>query len=66
MYAIGAIANMYAIQTFGVALAMLFSMLSPALHYLSSYFILREKVLKREIVSSLMLTLVVALAAFAS
>ena len=64
MYAIGALASMYAIQAYGVVLAMLFLMLGPALRYLAGQFILKEKVRKGEVLSSLMLTLVVALAAF--
>ena len=62
---IGAIAGLYAIQSYGVVLTMLFMMLGPALRYLAGYFILNEKVRRSEIVSSLMLTVVVAITAFA-
>lgn len=62
---VGAIAGLYAIQAYGVVLTMLFMMLGPALRYLAGYFLLREKIRKSEIVSSLMLTVVVAITAFA-
>jgi hypothetical protein len=61
---IAAIASLYAIQSFGVVLTMLFMMLGPALRYLASQFILHEKLRKTEVISSLMLTLVVAVTAF--
>jgi drug/metabolite transporter (DMT)-like permease len=64
-YAIGAVVSMYAISAYGVALTMLFLMLAPALKYLSAYFILRENVRKGELLSSLMLAVIVAVAAFA-
>jgi len=64
VYAIGAVVSLYAIQTFGLVLTMLFLMLGPALRYLAGFFILKEKVRKGEVISSLMLTLVVAVAAF--
>lgn len=64
IYAIGAVASLYAIQVYGVVLTMLFLMLGPALRYLAGQFILREKVRRGEVLSSLMLTLVVAVAAF--
>ncbi len=64
MYAVGAIVSLYAIQVYGVVLTMLFLMLGPALRYLAGQFILREKVRRGEVLSSLMLTLVVAIAAF--
>lgn len=62
---VGAIAGLYAIQAYGVVITMLFLMLAPALRYLASQFILREKVNRVEVISSLMLTLIVAFAAFA-
>jgi len=64
IYAIGAIVSLYAIQVYGVVVTMLFLMLGPALRYLAGQFILGEKVRRGEVLSSLMLTLVVALAAF--
>jgi drug/metabolite transporter (DMT)-like permease len=64
IYAAGAIVSLYAIQVYGVVLTMLFLMLGPALRYLAGQFILHEKVRRGEVLSSLMLTLVVAMAAF--
>lgn len=63
-YAVGAIASLYAIKTFGLVFTMLFLMLGPAMRYLAGQFILHEKVRRGEVLSSLMLTLVVAIAAF--
>ncbi len=63
-YAVGAVVSLYAIQTYGLVLTMLFLMLGPALRYLAGQFILQEKVRRGEVLSSLMLTLVVAIAAF--
>ena len=60
----GAIVSLYAIQSYGVVITMLFSMLGPATRYLAGQFILREKVRRIEVLSSLMLTLTVAIAAF--
>ncbi len=64
VYAIGAVVSLYAIQSYGLVLTMLFLMLGPALRYLAGQFILHEKVRRGEVLSSLMLTLVVAVAAF--
>jgi glucose uptake protein GlcU len=63
-YAVGAIVSLYAIRTYGVVLTMLFLMLGPALRYLAGQFILHEEVRRGEVLSSLMLALVVAIAAF--
>ncbi len=63
---IAAIASIYAIGAYGVVLTSLFFMLGPALRYLSGYFVLHEKVRRREIISSLMLSVVVAVTAFMS
>lgn len=63
-YAFGAIVSLYAIKNFGLVITMLFLMLGPALRYLAGQFVLKEKVRKTEVLSSLMLTLVVAIAAF--
>lgn len=63
-YATGAVVSLYAIRTFGLVQTMLFHMLGPAMRYLAGQFILGEKVRRGEVLSSLMLTLVVALAAF--
>jgi glucose uptake protein GlcU len=65
VYAVGAIVSLYAIQAYGAVLTMLFLMLGPAMRYLAGQFVLREKVRRGEVLSSLMLTLVVAIAAFA-
>ncbi len=51
----------YALPIIALILA---NVIGPALRYLSSQFILHEKVRRGEVVSSLMLTLVVAIAAF--
>lgn len=64
MYAVGAVVSLYAIQSYGLVLTMLFLMLGPALRYLAGQFILHEKVRKGEVLSSLMLAIVVAIAAF--
>lgn len=61
---IAAIAGLYAIRIYGVVLTMLFLMLGPAVRYLAGQFILHEKVRRSEVMSSLMLTLIVAVAAF--
>ena len=63
---VSAIAGLYAIQTYGVVTTMLFLMLAPALRYLASQYILGETVKKVEIISSLILTLIVALATLAN
>lgn len=63
-YAVGAITSLYAIEAFGVVLTMMFLMLGPALSHLSGWLILREKINRIAVMSSLMLTLVVAFAAF--
>jgi glucose uptake protein GlcU len=60
-----AIAGIYAIQVYGVVLTMLFLMLGPAIRYLTGQFILHEKVRRVEIVSSVLLSVIVAVAAFA-
>lgn len=62
IYAVGTVASLYAIQKFGVAQAMLFLMLGPALIYLSGYFILKEKERKGEIISSACLAVIVLVA----
>lgn len=62
IYAIEAIASLYAIKSLGVVLTMVILMLGPALRYWSSYFILKEEVRMGEMVSSFMLTAVVLVA----
>ncbi len=61
---VAAITGLYAIKIYGVVVTMLFMMLGPALRYLAGQFILHEKVRRGEVLSSLMLTLIVAIAAF--
>lgn len=61
---VGAVAGMYAIQAYGVVVTSLFFMLGPALRYLAGQFIFREKIRRNEVISSLLLTLIVAVAAF--
>lgn len=62
MYAIGAVASLYAISVFGVVLSLLFLMLGPSLRYLSSHFILHEKVRRGEVLSSVLLAVIVGFA----
>lgn len=62
--AISAVAGLYAIQAYGVVVTMLFTMLGPALRYLAGQFILGERIKRTEVLMSLILTLVVAVAAF--
>jgi drug/metabolite transporter (DMT)-like permease len=59
IYAVETVASLYAIQKLGVVETMLLFLLGPALMYLTSYFILREKVRKGEVISSLLLAGVV-------
>jgi glucose uptake protein GlcU len=59
VYAIGAVASLYAIRELGVVLTMLLTLLGPFLRYFSGYFILKENVRKGEMVSSFLLALVV-------
>ena len=63
VYSLGAMASLYAIKSYGVVFTMLFFMLGPALRYLSSKFILKERVRSGEVTSSLMLAVLVAFAA---
>jgi glucose uptake protein GlcU len=63
VYALAAVTSIYAIEVLGVVLTMLFLMLGPAMRYLAGYFILKEKVRRGEIISSLLLALVVLVAA---
>ncbi len=57
--AVAAVASLYAIDLIGVTLTMLILLLGPAIMYLASYFILKEKVRRGEIVSSGLLALIV-------
>lgn len=59
IYAVGAVASLYAIRDLGVVLTMLLSLLGPALRYWSGYFILRENVRVGEMVSSILLAIAV-------
>ncbi|HEX4774595.1 MAG TPA: GRP family sugar transporter [Candidatus Saccharimonadales bacterium] len=65
IYAVEAIASLYAIDKLGVVRTALLTLLGPALMYLSSYFILKEKVRKGELISSILLVVVVLVGAFA-
>lgn len=57
-YAIGTVAGLYAIKILGVVLTMVFMLLGPATRYWASHFILKEKVRKGEMISSLLLAVV--------
>lgn len=59
VYAVGAVASLYAIRELGVVLTMLLMLLGPFLRYFSGYFILKENVRVGEMVSSFLLALVV-------
>ncbi len=59
VYAVGAVASIYAIKELGVALTMLLLLLGPLLRYSAGYFILKENVRKGELVSSFLLATVV-------
>jgi len=58
-YSVGAVASIYAIKELGVVLTMLLMLLGPFLRYMAGYFILKEKVRKGEVASSVLLALVV-------
>lgn len=62
IYAVEAVASIYAIEKLGVVLTMLLLMVGPALRYYSGYFVLKEKVRTGEMISSFMLILVVVVA----
>lgn len=62
IYALGTVTSLYAVDRLGVAQTMLLFLLSPALVYLSSYFILREKVRTGEVMSSILLAIIVFVA----
>jgi glucose uptake protein GlcU len=61
---VAAVTSLYAIRFYGVVVTMLFMMLGPALRYLGGQFILKEKIRRGEVLASLMLTLIVAVAVF--
>lgn len=60
LYAIGAVASLYAIQNLGVVVSMLFLLLAPVITYLAGYFVLKEKVRGGEVMSSIALVIVIA------
>jgi len=64
-YAIGTTAGLYAIKALGVVLTMVFMLLGPATRYWASHFILKEKVRRGEMISSLLLALIAVAAIFA-
>lgn len=57
-YAVGTTAGLYAIKTLGVVLTMVFMLLGPATRYWASHFILKEKVRRGEMISSLLLAVI--------
>lgn len=61
-YAIGTTAGLYAIKVLGVVVTMVFMLLGPATRYWASHFILKEKVRRGEMISSLLLALVAVVA----
>lgn len=63
IYSIEAVVSLYAIKSLGVVLTMVLLMLGPAIRYLASGIILKEKVRRGEMISSFLLGCVV-LAAF--
>jgi glucose uptake protein GlcU len=65
VYAAGTVASLYAIHTLGVVETMLIFMLGPALRYLVCYFILKEKVRRGEVISSMLLAIIALVAVFA-
>ena len=58
VYAMGTVASLYAIKILGVVLTMVFLLLGPAMRYWASHFILKEKVRRGEMISSLLLAVV--------
>lgn len=62
IYSIGTVASLYAIQGLGVVVSTLLMLLAPALMYLAGYFILKEKVRRGEVISSLILAVIVIVA----
>lgn len=59
VYAISAVAGLFAIRELGVVLTMLLSLLGPFMRYYAGYFILKENVRKGEMISSFLLAIVV-------
>jgi drug/metabolite transporter (DMT)-like permease len=59
IYAVGAVASLYAIEKLGVVQTALLLVLAPALIYSAGFFILREKVRTGELVSSILLAIIV-------
>jgi drug/metabolite transporter (DMT)-like permease len=64
-YAVGTVAGLYAIKVLGVVLTMVFMLLGPATRYWASHFILKEKVRRGEMISSLLLAAVAVAALIA-
>lgn len=62
VYSLGTVTGLYAIQKLGVVLTMILLLLEPALKYLISWFILKEKVRKGEVASSVALAVIVLFA----
>jgi len=61
IYAAETVVSLYAIKKLGVVETMTLFLVGPSLMYLSSYFVLREKVRRGEVISSLLLAAVVLL-----
>lgn len=62
VYAVGTTAGLYAIKVLGVVLTMVFMLLGPATRYWAGHFILKEKVRKGEMISSLLLAIIAVVA----
>lgn len=66
VYAVGAVAGLYMLQTFGVVASTLFAMLEPTLKYLSSFFVLKENVRRGEVASSVLIAVIIVTTLFIS
>lgn len=59
-FSIGGIAALYSIALLGLIITMFFLLLAPALRYSFGFFILKEKIHRREMFSSLLLVIIVS------
>lgn len=59
-FSIAGIASLYSIAILGLIVTMFFLLLGPALRYSIGFFVLKEKIHKREMVSSLLLVIIVS------
>jgi len=64
LYAAGSIASLYAIQSLGLVVTMLFMLLGPALRYITAYIFLGDEPDKNKIISSGLLGLIAVGVAF--